>query len=106
MLRAEGVAYSEGSLTVKMVFRISIVALVCACVEPVLAVCPVNMVRVGPVCIDQYEASVWSKRPDNAGNPRGVQFGATIDDYDARCSDNGNACSERGTKIFAVSAPG
>ncbi len=89
-----------------MIFRLSIVALVCACVEPVLAVCPVNMVRVGPVCIDQYEVSAWSKRPDSAGNPRGIQFGATTDDYDARCSDNGNACSERGTKIFAVSAPG
>lgn len=60
------------------------------------------MVKVGPLCVDKYEASVWS---DPAG--KGTQYGAKVgaefvnptttqldrpgDDYP--CDDNGNNCS-------------
>ncbi|MCI0528870.1 MAG: formylglycine-generating enzyme family protein [Nitrospira sp.] len=66
--------------------------------------CPVNMVPVGPICVDIYEVSVWSKPPKENGTPQGSQFGATTDNYP--CSDNGNDCSKAGTKIYAVSAKG
>jgi formylglycine-generating enzyme required for sulfatase activity len=65
--------------------------------------CPVNMVRVGPLCVDKYEASVWSEPPASDGRPRGRQFGRTGDDYP--CSFNGSDCS--GAKpIYAVPVPG
>lgn len=57
------------------------------------------MVRVGSLCIDKYEASVWS-------NPlvgTGMQYGATADDYP--CSDNGNDCTGANA-IYAVSMAG
>jgi formylglycine-generating enzyme required for sulfatase activity len=61
------------------------------------AFCPVRMLRVGPVCVDQYEATVWSKPPGTDGSPRGRQFGLDSDDYD--CLGNGDDCVGR---IFAV----
>jgi sulfatase-modifying factor enzyme 1/collagen triple helix repeat protein len=63
-----------------------------------------NMVKVGPICVDKYEASVWSQPPDANGNPQGTQFGVTTNDYP--CSANGNNCSSGSTMIFAVSVPG
>ena len=54
-----------------------------------------TMVKVGPLCIDRYEASVWS-RPNG-----GVQYGVASDDYP--CADNGQDCKG---KIFARSVPG
>ena len=67
--------------------------------------CPVNMVRVGPLCVDTYEATVWSEPSRGNGNPRGIQFGVTEDDY--TCSDNGNDCSASAANpIFAASLPG
>lgn len=64
------------------------------------ATCPINMVRVGPICVDQFEASAWSETPNrNTGIPQGTQFGVVADDYP--CSDNGNDCHN---KIFAASA--
>jgi hypothetical protein len=66
--------------------------------------CPVNMVRVGPLCVDKYEASVWSKPPASDGRPRGRQFGQTADD-DYPCSFNGSDCSGA-NPIFAVPLPG
>ena len=53
--------------------------------------CPGNdptdeMVRVGPLCVDKYEASVW-----NTATGGGTQFGVGSDTY--LCSDNGNDCS-------------
>ncbi len=67
--------------------------------------CPVNMVPVGPICVDVFEASVWSMPPDSGGNPQGTQFGVGTDDYP--CSDNGNDCTASAANpIFAVSAPG
>src|SRR5262245_3346696 len=63
--------------------------------------CPVNMVRVGPLCMDQYEVSVWSKPPAANGDPRGRQYGLAPEDYP--CSFDGNDCTG---KIFAVSVPG
>lgn len=53
------------------------------------------MVPVGPVCIDRYEASVWSAPTG------GVQYGVSADDYP--CNDNGQDCVG---KIYARSVPG
>lgn len=50
------------------------------------------MVKVGPLCVDVYEASVWSTPTG------GTQYGATADDYP--CGDNGNDC----TGAFAIYA--
>ena len=64
--------------------------------------CTDDMVRVGPVCIDKYEASVW----DTAAGT-GTQYGALSDDYP--CSDTGNDCSDPlllAKKIYVVSRVG
>jgi len=65
--------------------------------------CPVNMVRVGPLCVDKYEATVWSKPPARDGKPRGTRFGVKGDDYP--CSFNGSDCSGA-NPIYAVPWPG
>ncbi len=59
------------------------------------------MVKVGPLCVDVYEASVWDTL---AGG--GTQYGAASDDYP--CSDNGKDCSDAttATNIFARSEAG
>jgi hypothetical protein len=57
--------------------------------------CPADMVRVGPVCVDKYEASVF---PNADGS--GEQLGVSTDDYG--CGDDGNDCAS----IFAVSQVG
>lgn len=49
------------------------------------------MVRVGPLCVDVYEASLW----DSATG------GSAIDA--STCADNGNDCSADPTKIYARS---
>ncbi|MGH8583114.1 MAG: SUMF1/EgtB/PvdO family nonheme iron enzyme [Gammaproteobacteria bacterium] len=55
------------------------------------------LVKAGALCVDAYEASVWSTPTG------GAQFGATSDNYP--CADNGNDCT--GTKaIFARSVAG
>ena len=64
--------------------------------------CPVDMVKVGGICVDVYEASVWSLPPTGSG-PRGTQYGGVSDNYP--CSDNGNDCSGA-NPIFAASLPG
>lgn len=67
--------------------------------------CPVNMAPVGPICVDVYEASVWSKPPHGNGSPQGQQYGVSADDYP--CSDNGNDCSVTAAHpIYAASVPG
>ena len=55
--------------------------------------CPDDMVAVGAVCVDTYEASVW-------GDPEGTgtQYGVDTDDYP--CADTGNGCKGL---IYAVS---
>jgi hypothetical protein len=53
--------------------------------------CQINMVPVGPVCVDIYEASVWSDPPKANGDPQGTQYGAGTDNYP--CSDNGDDCT-------------
>ncbi|MET1084651.1 MAG: SUMF1/EgtB/PvdO family nonheme iron enzyme [Burkholderiales bacterium] len=63
--------------------------------------CPVNMVPVGPLCMDTYEASVWSKPPAKNGKPRGRQYGREPGDYP--CSIDGNDCAGA---LFAASVPG
>jgi hypothetical protein len=52
------------------------------------------MVKVGPTCIDKYEASVWSSPTG------GTQYGTTGDNYP--CNDDGQDC----TNIYARSVPG
>lgn len=52
------------------------------------------MVKAGAVCIDRYEASVWSSPTG------GTQYGVSSDDYP--CSDNGQDC----TNIYARSVAG
>lgn len=53
-----------------------------------------EMIRVGGVCIDKYEGSIWSE-PDG-----GIQYGVDNDDYP--CSDNGQDCDN----IYARSVGG
>ena len=58
--------------------------------------CPADMVKVGSVCVDTYEASVW-ENPDGTG----TQYGATADNYP--CADTGNDCKDQ---MYAVSRAG
>jgi len=66
------------------------------------------MVRVGPLCVDKYEASVWSTAD---GSTSGLQLGTTADDYSDGsvngivCSDNANDCTGAST-IYARSETG
>ena len=59
------------------------------------------MVSAGAVCIDKYEASVWSSPTG------GTQYGASSDDYPVACTDTGQGC-KAGTagEIYARSVPG
>ena len=61
--------------------------------------CPVAMVRVGPVCVDKYEASVFPN-----ADRSGTQLGVSTDDYtsSAGCADDGTGCGS----IFAASKVG
>lgn len=75
-----------------------------------------EMVRVGPLCVDKYEASVWSTAD---GSASGIQYGDGTDDYpdsdplsdNIGCNDNGNGCSgsaaiSAGDIIYARSEAG
>ncbi len=55
--------------------------------------CPADMMAVGAVCVDTYEASVWANAEGT-----GMQYGVTEDDYP--CADTGNDCKDM---IYAVS---
>jgi hypothetical protein len=82
----------------------------------VLAGCPPDSVRVGGICIDKYETSVW--QTTNAAlidkirlgtvtlvdlNAAGAQLrGTTSDNYPAGCESTGVGC----TGLYAVSIPG
>jgi len=57
--------------------------------------CPTGMTRVGPTCVDTYEASVW----DNATD--GLQL--TVVDNTNPCDDNGSDCKDA---IYARSVAG
>ena len=63
------------------------------------------MVRVGPLCVDKYEASVWSTTD---GSASGTQLGDGSDNYSTGtvnaivCSDNANDCTGPNT-IYARS---
>ncbi|MGH2957100.1 MAG: FAD-dependent oxidoreductase [Solirubrobacterales bacterium] len=60
-----------------------------------------TMVAAGSVCIDRYEVSVWSSPTG------GTQYGTTMDNYPAACTDTGQGC-KAGTagEIYARSVPG
>jgi formylglycine-generating enzyme required for sulfatase activity len=87
------------------------------------AACPADSVKVGPVCVDKYEASVWDLSGIPAGKAKttliasikagtateasllaavAVQRGVASDDYGASCPDTGNGCVD----FYAVSIPG
>lgn len=52
------------------------------------------MVKVGPLCVDKYEASVWSN-----ADGTGTQYGDVGDDYPTQFPDNGNWT----TPVYAIS---
>ena len=49
--------------------------------------CPSGMVKVGPICVDIYEASVWDAPDDTAT----TQYGVLTNDYP--CDYTGDDCS-------------
>lgn len=55
------------------------------------------MVKVGPLCVDKYEASVWTS-PDGTG----TRYGTATDDYPATFPDTGNWT----TPLYAASVAG
>jgi hypothetical protein len=79
--------------------------------------CPLDSVKIGPTCIDKYEASVWEVPPGSAGLIQRIkagtvtlaelqagafQRGATSDNFGAGCPDTGNGC----VNVYAVSIAG
>lgn len=76
--------------------------------------CPADSVQVGDVCVDKYEASVWSTtdartigkiqrgKIASALEIVGTQHGIAGDDYGAGCPDTAAGC----TDYYAVSIPG
>jgi len=68
------------------------------------------MVRVGPLCVDKYEASVWSKA-DGSSDVTAQQLGDAGDNYSdgsvasITCNDHGNDCTGNST-IYARSEAG
>ena len=62
------------------------------------ALCADDAVAVGRLCVDKYQASVWSKPP--GGADRGIQYG--LADHDFPCADNGQDCDG----IYAASIAG
>ncbi len=81
----------------------ALVILTCSVGLAFAVTCPSDMVSVGPICVDKYEASVWSKPPKGT-TPQGMQYGVPGNGYP--CSANGNDCAETGAKIYAASVPG
>lgn len=59
-----------------------------------------ELVRVGSLCVDKYEASVWNAPIASSAT---TQYGTSVDDYP--CSDNGNDCSST-HPIYARSVAG
>lgn len=59
--------------------------------------CPSDMAKVGPLCVDRYEASIWSN-PDGSG----IQFGLTGSDYPTSFPENGNWT----TPLYAIAKAG
>lgn len=77
--------------------------------------CPADSVQVGDVCVDRYEASVWSttdtgtikkiqkgKIASTLDLALATQHGAASDDYGAGCPDTAAGC----TDYYAVSLAG
>lgn len=82
-----------------------------------LSGCPPDSVRVGPTCVDKYEASVWEVPAGSLGLIQKIkagtvtltelqagasQRGATSDNYGPGCPDTGNGC----VSFYAVSIAG
>ena len=62
--------------------------------------CPSDMARVGPVCVDIYESSVWTTPGTGTG---GTQLLDRDELVAAGCEVNGNGCAN---VVFARSIPG
>jgi Sulfatase-modifying factor enzyme 1 len=61
--------------------------------------CSADMVAVGPLCVDIYEASVWST------STGGTQYGIATDDYP--CNDDGSDCGAGAANpVYALSLAG
>ncbi len=70
-----------------------------AAVTSSFAICADDAVLVGgTICVDRYEASVWSQPP--GGADKGTEYGVAVDDYP--CGDSGQDCDN----IFAASRAG
>jgi formylglycine-generating enzyme required for sulfatase activity len=67
-------------------------------VTAAFALCASDAVAVGGLCVDKYEASVWSRAPGD--EDPGIQYGTASDDYP--CADSGQDCDQ----IFAASVAG
>ena len=96
----------------------------CSIVGPAEAMkCKKDAAKVGHECLDKYESSVWTIDPPDAASLKklrklaesgnttlakvtaiagAVQVGATSDDYDPGCPDDGAGC----TDYFAFSLSG
>lgn len=72
-------------------------AVSCLTAAAALAVCADDAVQVGDICVDKYEASVWSNPP---GGNLGTQYGIGNTGYP--CSQTGEDCNA----IYAVSMEG
>ena len=74
----------EESRTMKTVGKLLVLTLAVVA-TPVLAGmlrCPPDSVKVGPTCVDKYEASVWQIAPSNTALVQKVQAGtATLADF-------------------------
>src|SRR5262249_48223635 len=113
--------------TMKRTVRIVVGCTLLAGVAPALASkCPPDSVKVGTVCIDTYEASVWQIPPSNTSLVKKVQAGkATLADlnqgsvallscttgYPTNVPTDGNWTPVAGPKppspgVYAVSIPG
>ena len=78
---------------------LGVLALSLASVSAAFAICADDAVLVGgTICVDKYEASVWSLPP--GGADKGTEYGVAGDDYP--CADSGQDCGN----IFAASRAG
>lgn len=77
--------------------------------------CTPDMIKAGPICVDKYEASVWSTKDaalikaiqegtvaKAADLPSTTSYGGEQDDFGEGCPDTGNGCKD----YYAVSIPG
>jgi hypothetical protein len=97
------------------VFAVALVAALTLPATSQAKKCPADSVQVGDVCVDKYEASVWSttdaatikkiqkgKIATTLDLLLATQHGVASDDYGAGCADTGTGCVD----YYAVSIVG